>query len=478
MWLSNRTTIALSVLAAAAALAAGCVDERIVFRDRELFTEPPTGSADFLGYTDEASKLTVCGNCHVEKQGQWEQTKHASAWEDLQASGHATEACEECHTVNANGNLATGLAGWTATKDTRYHDVQCESCHGAGMNHVENPKSGNVPLAAMVVDTALTKGCGECHTGTHHPFVEEWRQSAHAHVQDHAAGNPECETCHVGEGVLEAWGIRSNYLEKDSLLNTPGASMPNVCGVCHDPHQKNFEGQLRYAVDATTPDLNLCMRCHNRRSSPDPSSSRGPHAPEGPTLLGEAGWFPPNFEYAPGTIVATHGSDQNPRLCATCHVGSYQVTDPATGAFVFQASGHLFEAIPCLDSQGVPTTGSCDLSQRTFKSCAATGCHTEVSARSAYITAEGRIDLLSETLINLIDKVPASEFSTTDNRYTTGEGAKFNYDLAQIPGTKFHNPFLIEALLSASIKQIKTDYGITAPPGLVLDNLLTRPAHN
>jgi len=76
----------------------------------------------------------------------------------------------------------------------------------------------------------------------------------------------------------------------------------------------------------------------------------------------------------------------------------------------------------------------------------------------------------------MIKQIPASEFSTSDNRYTTGEGAKFNLALAQIPGTKFHNPFLIEALLSASMKQIKIDYGITSPPGLVLDNILTRPA--
>ena len=121
--------------------------------------------------------------------------------------------------------------------------------------------------------------------------------------------------------------------------------------------------------------------------------------------------------------------------------------------------------IPCANAQGVPTTGSCNLTQRTFKSCAATGCHTEVSARSAYIAAEGRIEQLTETLDDMIDKIPSSEFSTKDNRYTTGEGAKFNNDLAKLPGSKFHNPFLIEALLTASMKQIRIDYGITAPRG-------------
>lgn len=471
---SRRMVRALSILAVGW-IASGCVDEKIVFRDRELFEEPPPGAADFLGYTNQDTKLTVCGNCHIDAQTTWKETVHATAWEDLQASGHASEACEACHTVNPNGNVATGTGGWTATKDTRYHDVQCESCHGAGLTHVSSPTAGNVPLAAMVVDTALTKGCGECHTGTHHPFVEEWRQSAHAHVQDHAAGNPECEGCHVGETVLQRFGVNANYLEKDSLLNTAGASMPNTCGVCHDPHEKRYEGQLRFPVDSNNPDLNLCMQCHNRRGNPDASSSRGPHAPEGPTLTGEAGWFPPSFEYPPGTLVATHGSEANPRFCATCHVASYQVTDPATGGFVFQASGHLFEAVPCLNAQGVPTTGSCAVTQRTFKSCAAVGCHTEVSARSAFIAAESRIDQLVTSINAMIAKIPASEFSTTDNKYTTGEGAKFNRDLAVIPGSKFHNPFLVEALLTSSMKQITIDYGITAPPGVVLSNLLQKP---
>ncbi len=38
-------------------------------------------------------------------------------------------------------------------------------------------------------------------------------------------------------------------------------------------------------------------------------------------LLGQAGWWPPGIE-VDGDIVATHGTERNPRLCATCHVNS------------------------------------------------------------------------------------------------------------------------------------------------------------
>ncbi len=94
---------------------AGCVDEKIVFRDRELFEEPLDAAASFLGYTDQATKLTVCGNCHVEKQSNWEATAHADAWDGLQSSGHAQEFCEGCHTVNELGNTLTDPAGYNAT---------------------------------------------------------------------------------------------------------------------------------------------------------------------------------------------------------------------------------------------------------------------------------------------------------------------------------------------------------------------------
>ena len=49
------------------ALSSGCVDEKIVFQDRELFEEPLAAAGDFLGYTDHDTKLTVCGNCHINK---------------------------------------------------------------------------------------------------------------------------------------------------------------------------------------------------------------------------------------------------------------------------------------------------------------------------------------------------------------------------------------------------------------------------
>jgi predicted CXXCH cytochrome family protein len=245
--------------------------------------------------------------------------------------------------------------------------------------------------------------------------------------------------------------------------------LPIACGVCHDPHGSGNDRQLRFAINVPNEQENLCMRCHQKRALPESSSpSRGPHSPEGPLLLGEAGWFPPNMPIEPGTkILGTHGSDANPRLCAGCHVNSFQVTDKLTGNFVVATTGHRFEALPCVNAQGAPT-GEAD--------CAKSGCHgSQDAARSAHTTAELRLTTLAGQLNAQLAKVPASEFSTTDNRYSTAEGARFNAQLALMTGSEVHNPFLVEALLIGSIAQVQQDYGVSPSAGVDLTLKLRRP---
>jgi predicted CXXCH cytochrome family protein len=480
----SRRIHGLIAVLALVGLTGACVDERVVFRDRELFTDPPAGAADFLGYTNQETRLTVCGNCHINNQSEWEGTAHAGAWETLEASGHAQARCEGCHAVSALGNATAGMVGWDATRDERYHDVQCENCHGPGLAHVSNPQSTNIPLAPLMLGANGDQGCGECHTGTHHPFADEWEQSAHATIRS-VATRTGCEDCHSGEGALADWGITANFLEKDSLRNNTTASMAITCGVCHDPHARDVPGQLRFPIDVPSITGNLCMRCHNRRGEPDfNSATSGPHSPQGQLLIGTAGWWPPNLTLPPGSIVATHGSELNPRLCATCHVARFEVTDEETGDFQFQATGHLFKAIPCLNAEGLPTTDDdCAVTERTFQACTGAGCHSAVGARSAYIAAEGRAELLAEALLEVLQQIPASELNNSDGRYSTAEGANFNLGLVSsahgterelVRGSIIHNPFLVEALLTASIRQIEIDYGISAPPGVVLDNILQK----
>jgi predicted CXXCH cytochrome family protein len=469
----RRQQVGVGILAVVAVLllAYACVDERIVYRDRDLLGTVPAAAAGFLGYHDAANKLTVCGNCHVGQQQHWQNTAHADAWVSLQESGHARQFCEACHTVSHRGHPHSDPnVGFTATRDPRYHDVQCESCHGPGLLHVQNP-TAHQPLAPHRVSTTLEYGCGECHSGVHHPFVEEWEASRHATLRTGGPQtNPECAACHTARGAFEQFRMRDSYLEQDEPQN-----MPIVCGVCHDPHRAEFEGQLRFSIEEPSEQQNLCMRCHQKRGRPDPTTFRGPHAPEGPLLLGDAGWWPPNMPIEPGERIAgTHGSAANPRLCAGCHMQEWTVTDSLTGALEFRATGHRFEAIPCMDATRTrPIYGECDVDQRTFRTCAV-GCHgTEDLARQAIVRARNRIDGLRAQLDAQLAQVPASEFDPNDNRYTTAEGARFNSQLAALRGSETHNPFLIEALLTASIQQVQQDYGIAPPDATIsLENIL------
>jgi hypothetical protein len=473
--LARILVVSISIVSATAM--AGCTDEKIVFRDRDLISQVPSAANGFIGYTDSTAKLVVCGNCHISFQGQWENTAHAEAWQTLAASGASQPPCELCHSVNQRGNVATTAGGYENVKNARYHDVQCESCHGPGLPHVQDPDATQ-PLAPVAVDTALTRGCGECHNGVHHPFVEEWRKSKHATVVTSAAGNPSCVQCHRGQGILAAWNVKSEYLEKNSTEH-----LAITCAVCHDPHERQFESQLRFTVNTPRIEEHLCARCHNRRTNPDPASSKGlePHAPESALLVGDAGWFAPGSTIDPGMIRGTHGSERNPKLCATCHVNSFAVTDQATGKFVFQATGHLFTAVPCLNAQGIPQPGDCGFSTnaRSFKGCTESGCHgSETAALSALTTVTGRLQSLAGQLESQLRKVDPNldaaggEIDPTKSTFNVAEGAFFNLTLARHGATHAtpqflyaaaaaHNPFLIESLLLASITEVQRTYGVT-----------------
>src|SRR5512145_252906 len=180
----RRDHMKLGRLAILVGLVAGlgaCTDEQIVYVNRP-FNPPVDAVNGFLGYFDEAAKQTSCGNCHASTQAQWVGTAHANAWADLQNSGHAQGFCGGCHTVNDLGNVAADSQGYNLVQDASYHDVQCESCHGAGFEHASLPDGVAGPLASIgIPQSAATNGCGECHTGEHHPYVEQWTESRHGY---------------------------------------------------------------------------------------------------------------------------------------------------------------------------------------------------------------------------------------------------------------------------------------------------------
>jgi len=465
-----RTSLAVLALTA---VMGGCVDEDTVYNDRPFGNDPPASAGGMLGYVEGQQGQPTCAQCHATPSASWTTTAHAGAWETLQGSGHAQEFCEACHTVSQLGNAATAAVGWTSTGDERYLDVQCEACHGAGQTHIANPQATQ-PIPSLAVGQGLTNGCGECHNGTHHPFVEQWELSKHSEVVTFAASNPECAGCHRGQGTLLAWGVRSEYLEKDSA-----DPLPVVCGVCHDPHDATFEGQLRFPVNTADVTAHLCARCHNRRSNPDPNESHGlaPHAPETELLVGEAGWIPPGADLDFGSIVASHGTENNEKLCATCHVVMYEIEDQATGELLLNSVGHTFDAAACVDANGIPTgEHDCpiDTASRSFVGCVASGCHSTQANAAAIMSLRSEfVANQAATLLALLEEVdpnldePGGEIDASVSTFTIAEGAFFNYNLAyhggDVHAATVHNSPWIRALLAASISAVEAEYGVSAP---------------
>lgn len=467
-WMQTKDSVRNAVLLVVACVIAGCASDKSVYTTQTQ-ANPPAAALSFVGYQNTSLKQTVCGNCHVDQQGTWVATAHARAWSDMQATGIGGPACYSCHTVNSNGNGGTNdSAGYLGTNDSRYQDVQCESCHGAGLGHVNAPALSNILLASVQVDTGLNAnkyGCGQCHTtGYHEPYVAQWSESNHGHsveapaLADYLNGsNTTCVGCHTAQGALATWGVQTNYREIDSLTTD---AVPITCAVCHNPHGSANPAQLRFPLNVADTSKQLCMRCHQRLSTAVASNTRGPHSPEGPTLIGTAGWWPPSYT-GPDTIIATHGNVAvNPNLCATCHASQFPIHNATTGSTTFNATGHLFFAIPCLGPDSLPLpTQTCATASRSFNACTASGCHgSPAAAEAAFVAADAAVATLDSTLAGMLRLVPASALSAAT--ITTARGAQFNLQLAEEPGGPTHNIFLIETLMSASIQQVSTDYSI------------------
>jgi len=233
--------------------------------------------------------------------------------------------------------------------------------------------------------------------------------------------------------------------------------------------------------------------------------------------------------YDTNAAYTTHASTKNPRLCAGCHVNKQTVTDKLTGAFSFQSVGHLFSPDPCLD----PVTGepvkdnSCDYLPATTRfwgepgisGCLQSGCHASANvAASALVGERQAIRNLTDQLWNDLNPTPNSggepymddldsgdlvyilftagnptvdgvqAFNGNDNVVSPAEGALFNAmmlaeELYEHKDGSYgvHNPFYYEALLAASIAEVRDVYAAFLPGSVnptvkaLMEKALTRP---
>lgn len=261
-----------------------------------------------------------CSQCHPQVFEQYMLTGHATMEDRMQEAGRGRlESCRECH------DLGYGEGGFIDYDLTpQFANVQCESCHGSGVGH---PASG--PLPTFFDQPGET--CGYCHTDAHHPTYDEWLTSGHAtfDLEEHNATGSSCVQCHNGEWFVRVQINGEDPPEEDLALGTH-----ITCATCHDPHNNQFEHQLRVDPEATiiipfddTPVIggpaNTCLSCHNGRRNRGNLESfvanggRGFHAnSQGPMLLGVGAQEWPAYEYD-----SQHPHNTwNDEKCITCHM--------------------------------------------------------------------------------------------------------------------------------------------------------------
>lgn len=141
--------------------------------------------ADYLIRVEARKKLTagdspfvgeaVCQTCHAAQHKIWFETQHATAYEKLESVNKAFDPdCIKCHTVGFDqpgGFFDMNITG-------HLMGVQCESCHGAGREHV---RAGGSKLLANS-GWPKQKMCAQCHVQKHSPgfdFDKYWPKIAH-----------------------------------------------------------------------------------------------------------------------------------------------------------------------------------------------------------------------------------------------------------------------------------------------------------
>jgi hypothetical protein len=117
---------------------------------------PEPGRAFFVG-------MDKCAGCHKPAMAFWRKTVHAGAWKTLTDGGkHADYKCVSCH-VTGYGEVGGSSLGHTK----KLENVQCETCHGPGSEHVAREGLEEPPAVHKATPASVCTGChNEHHSDT------------------------------------------------------------------------------------------------------------------------------------------------------------------------------------------------------------------------------------------------------------------------------------------------------------------------
>jgi predicted CXXCH cytochrome family protein len=390
---------------------------------------------------------TSCASCHqsgnigTPKYDTYKNTLHAISYDSLKSA--LSYDCLSCHTTGWNPSIISYGADEYVKKDTtqkpnyvitdatsfnKVKNVGCESCHGP--LGIKNPfptgPSDTIFLGSKHwnFDTDnkpdwSAELCAQCHQGTHNPYYDEWKQSVHSHSNiSFVVTNKACVKCHVAQNFVLWASNPSAY--RDTILVTGADVMPLTCVTCHDPHAKNNQHQLRFAI---TPQSTICDQCHNNADTININST--PHQTTSKVLTGSPLF---GFRYSGETYINSAHTYAATERCVNCHV----YASPFNGQTA--ATGHSF----------FPRVEACRSCHSDFYTSVDTSKHNKMFD---YRGTQSRTD----SLINVL-QTQINHATHNDSLSTAFKQA--NYNLLSIIGEGshgIHNTRLVQKLLRDAI---------------------------
>jgi DmsE family decaheme c-type cytochrome len=221
------------------------------------------------------------------------------------------DTCLGCHDDTIHGFDQTPHGKPTNSR-TPAAAQGCETCHGPGSRHVEDPSDDTaIRKFAKMSPRDVNATCLTCHTRSEHTA---WQGSTHdarnlSCITCHSVHNPRSATAQLKtttETELCATCHRVQAAKTQRAAHMPLAEGKMECATCHNPHGSTNVRLLRVGNWINE----SCVSCHTEK--------RGPFL----------------FEHAAGRESCVschdpHGSSNDrmlvaklPMLCQRCHIGT------------------------------------------------------------------------------------------------------------------------------------------------------------
>ena len=230
--------------------------------------------------------------------------------------------CDGCHSTNYD----------IETKSVKEWNVGCEKCHGAGAEHIEDPKFSNIVNPAKLDHVRGNDVCIQCHSQgqpLQNPINElyfDWPVGYQP--GDRLANYWRLEEHHLGEETGTHWpegSAHKNRMQGNDFVSSAMYTKNIGCFDCHDAHGTDNN------ADLIKPAQSLCLTCHGPESPAGPrgtavqhtqhSADKGLqcvdcHMPNIARTVGDVNVRSHTFRFISPAATEKYGI---PNPCTTCH---------------------------------------------------------------------------------------------------------------------------------------------------------------